>query len=106
MMFKVNQLIFPLPVVVFVAGMILIDSYYGLSTFLMVCGITLYLLIYLMIRCPACNKSPYLRRMKSKSSSWAYTLPLAEARCSECGFDFSARPDSKSQRPIQSEKAR
>jgi hypothetical protein len=88
MIIQVRNFIFPLPVVVFVIGIFLADYNNLLAAFLMVLGLALYALFYISLRCPVCGKSPYVRRIKERSSAWVYSLPLAENQCSQCGLDF------------------
>jgi predicted RNA-binding Zn-ribbon protein involved in translation (DUF1610 family) len=88
MIIQVRNFIFPIPLVVFVVGILLADYNNLLAAFLMVSGLALYALFYISLRCPVCGKSPYVRRMKERSSAWVYSLPLAEKQCSQCGLDF------------------
>jgi hypothetical protein len=87
MVIRVNGALFPLPLALFLTGMLLIEYSDISAAFLMVSGLALYISFYVLLRCPVCKKSPYLRR--AKAPAWAYSLPLAERNCSQCGLVFS-----------------
>lgn len=88
MTLSVRGVIFPIPVLIFLLGMVLIGYNHIIAGILMVAGLAMFIILYLSLRCPVCKKSPYVRKLKKSESIWEYSLPFAEKKCSQCGFEF------------------
>lgn len=88
MLIRVNKALFVLPFILFISGMLMSGSNVLIAAIMMGSGLFSYVVLHLMLKCPACKKSPYLRKPRGRSSRWAYSLPFPARRCSFCRYDF------------------
>jgi len=91
-MFRIKsfRLFFFIPVIYVGAGFIV--SIYNIAAAMAVIllGALSYLINYLMIACPQCGKSPYIRKTGATSFLMpsVYSSPIVEKSCSRCGREF------------------
>lgn len=86
---RLPALIFCLPVVFFLVGMLLIGTDDLASAIGMGFGLLLYVINLVVFRCPQCGKSPYLRVSTGGAFRRKYSLPWPEKACSRCGYHFA-----------------
>jgi hypothetical protein len=100
MILSVSRILFPVPIIIFLLGMVSIDYNDMLAGIIMAIGLALFVILYFSLRCPTCRKSPYVRKSKNNPSIWEYSLPTAEKKCSQCGLEFSRAKIERQAAPL------